>query len=144
MKKDPRVYLAQILERIERISNYTSEGKKEFFSDQRTQDAVIRNFEVIGEVAKRIPETYRKTHPKPNIFSRFQPIAGLTLQFSFCIWVFIGWSRLGLGAASAAAQHVVTHPQPSHNPINFDFFLDSLLKSEFLSFDVISHIVELV
>ena len=43
-----------------------------------------------------------------------------------------------------AAQHVVTHPQPLHNPANFDFFLDSLLKSEFLSFDVISHIVELV
>ncbi len=63
MKKDPRVYLAQILERIERISNYTSEGKKAFFSDQRTQDAVIRNFEVIGEAAKRIPEAYRKKDP---------------------------------------------------------------------------------
>lgn len=30
-----------------------------FFSDLRTQDAVIRNFEVIGEAAKRIPEWYR-------------------------------------------------------------------------------------
>ena len=39
-----------------------------------------------------------------------------------------------LGAASAAAQYVVTHPQLSHNPINLDFLLDPLLKSEFLSF----------
>jgi hypothetical protein len=49
MKKDPRVYLAQILERIDRILKYTAEGKEAFFADPRTQDAVIRNFEVIGE-----------------------------------------------------------------------------------------------
>jgi len=30
MKKDPRVYLAQILERIDRILEYTSEGKAAF------------------------------------------------------------------------------------------------------------------
>lgn len=63
MKKDPRVYLAQILERIERIREYTVEGKEAFFADPRTQDAVIRNFEVIGEAAKRIPEEYRAQHP---------------------------------------------------------------------------------
>ncbi len=63
MKKDPRVYLAQILERMERILAYTSEGQEAFFADARTQDAVIRNFEVIGEAAKRISEEYRKEHP---------------------------------------------------------------------------------
>ena len=63
MKKDPRVYLAQILERIDRILEYTVDGKAAFFRDQRTQDAVIRNFEVIGEAAKRIPEDYRQTQP---------------------------------------------------------------------------------
>jgi uncharacterized protein with HEPN domain len=30
MKKDPRVYLAQILERIERIQEYTVNGKQAF------------------------------------------------------------------------------------------------------------------
>jgi len=63
MKKDPRVYLAQILERIDRILEYTAEGKEAFFADPRTQDAVIRNFEVIGEAAKRIPEEYRQRQP---------------------------------------------------------------------------------
>jgi uncharacterized protein with HEPN domain len=63
MKKDPRVYLAQILERINRIREYTIGGKEAFFSDERTQDAVIRNFEIIGEAAKRIPDEYRKNHP---------------------------------------------------------------------------------
>ncbi len=62
MKKDPRVYLAQIMERIDRISEYTADGKNAFFADQRTQDAMIRNFEVIGEAAKGIPEEYRKNY----------------------------------------------------------------------------------
>jgi len=59
MTKDPRVYLVQILERIERIIQYTASGKSTFFSDPLTQDAVIRNFEVIGEAAKRISDEYR-------------------------------------------------------------------------------------
>jgi hypothetical protein len=41
---------------------------------------------------------------------------------------------LGLGDATAAAQYVVTQPQKSHNPFNFDFLLDSLSKSDFFSF----------
>ena len=32
MKKDPRVYLSQILERIDRINEYTSEGEKQVFA----------------------------------------------------------------------------------------------------------------
>jgi len=42
MKKDPRIYLAQILERINRIKEYTANGKQAFFAEPRTQDAVIR------------------------------------------------------------------------------------------------------
>jgi len=30
MKKDPRIYLAQILERIDRIHDYTAEGNRPF------------------------------------------------------------------------------------------------------------------
>jgi len=63
MKKDPRIYLAQILERIDRINSYTAEGRLAFFDDPRTQDAVIRNFEVIGEAAKRVPDDFRQNHP---------------------------------------------------------------------------------
>lgn len=63
MKKDSRVYLAQILERIERITAYTKSGKESFFSGPIIQDAVIRNLEVIGEAAKRIPEDYRASLP---------------------------------------------------------------------------------
>jgi uncharacterized protein with HEPN domain len=64
MKKDQRVYLAQILERIIRIETYTKSGQKNFFSDSMIQDSVIRNLEVIGEAAARIDEEYRSAHPE--------------------------------------------------------------------------------
>lgn len=63
MKKDPRVYLAQILERAERILSFTHEGRDAFFRSHLIQDAVIRNFEIIGEAAKRVPEEFRQLHP---------------------------------------------------------------------------------
>jgi uncharacterized protein with HEPN domain len=61
--KDPRVYLAHILERADRIEAYVRDGRPAFFADVKTQDAVIRNFEVIGEAAKRVPLDYRTAHP---------------------------------------------------------------------------------
>lgn len=62
MTKDPRVYLAHILERAIRIEEYLREGEAAFMQDRKTQDAVIRNFEVIGEAAKRVPAEYRAKH----------------------------------------------------------------------------------
>jgi len=41
---------------------------------------------------------------------------------------------LGLDAASVAKQYIVTHPQPSHNPINLSFLFEPLSDSNFLSF----------
>lgn len=63
MTKDPRVYLAHILERADRIAIYVLDGQAAFLADHKTQDAMIRNFEVIGEAAKRVPAEYRAAHP---------------------------------------------------------------------------------
>lgn len=63
MKKDPRIYLARILECAERIAGYLPADEQAFLKDTKTQDAVIRNFEIIGEAAKRIPDEYRRQHP---------------------------------------------------------------------------------
>jgi len=63
MKNDPRVYLVQILERVDRILSFTGSEKDGFISDPLIQDAVIRKFEVIGEAAKRVPEEFRQVEP---------------------------------------------------------------------------------
>ncbi len=63
MRKDPRVYLAHMLECIRRIEAYTRDGEERFMRDTLIQDAVLRNLEVLGEVVKRVPESFRASHP---------------------------------------------------------------------------------
>ena len=64
MRKDPRLFLAKILECIERITQYTSSGKADFLSNIMIQDAVIRNLEIIGEASKRVESDYKSAHPE--------------------------------------------------------------------------------
>jgi len=54
LKKDPQIYLAHIRDSIQVIREYTEEGQKAFLKDRKTQDAVIRNLEIIGEAVKNI------------------------------------------------------------------------------------------
>jgi uncharacterized protein with HEPN domain len=52
-------YLAHILEAIERIERYTGDiSEVEFLENEMTQDAVIRNFEIIGEASRNITKDY--------------------------------------------------------------------------------------
>jgi uncharacterized protein with HEPN domain len=52
--KDDRIYLLHIRDAIQSILQYTSPGKDAFFEDRKTQDAVVRNLEIIGEATKHI------------------------------------------------------------------------------------------
>jgi uncharacterized protein with HEPN domain len=64
MKRDYRLYLDDILEAIEKIEKYVKGMSfDEFVEDTKTIDAVVRNFEIIGEAAKHIPPTMRETYP---------------------------------------------------------------------------------
>lgn len=64
MTKDQRVYMAHILECAERIEQFTADGQGRFLQDVMVQDAVLRNFEIIGEAAKRVDDEYRAAHPE--------------------------------------------------------------------------------
>ena len=61
MKNDD-LYLRHILDAIERILTYTTEGRDSFLLDLKTQDAVIRNLQIIGEAAKRVSAPTREAH----------------------------------------------------------------------------------
>lgn len=60
--KDDRVYLLHIQDAIEQISQYTAEGKDVFLGDRKTQDAVVRNLEIIGEAVKQLSPALRAKH----------------------------------------------------------------------------------
>ena len=57
------MYCLHIREAIQRVFAYTTEGKDAFLGDPKTQDAVVRNLEVIGEAAKNVSEGLKATHP---------------------------------------------------------------------------------
>jgi len=60
-----RVYIQDILEAIQRIDEYlTGITFEEFSKDNKTIDAVVRNFAVIGEAAKNVPVSVKRKHPE--------------------------------------------------------------------------------
>jgi uncharacterized protein with HEPN domain len=61
--KDDRLYLTHIAECIERIESYTAGGKQAFMASTLVQDAVVRNFEIIGEATKRISAHMKGQRP---------------------------------------------------------------------------------
>ncbi len=69
-------YLSHILEAIERIDRYTENmSEVAFLEDEMSQDAVIRNFEVIGEASHNIEVHYPKfasTHPELPLAFAYQ------------------------------------------------------------------------
>jgi uncharacterized protein with HEPN domain len=79
MTRDPQRlsdFLTHILEAIERIEEYVSDlDEMAFLENKLVQDAVIRNFEVIGEasnnIEKRFPE-FITSHPELPLASAYQ------------------------------------------------------------------------
>lgn len=62
--KDDKAYLLDLLERIQRVEAFTQNGREEFFQSILIQDGVIRNFEVMGEIVKRLSQELKQNHPE--------------------------------------------------------------------------------
>ena len=63
--KDDMVYIEHILQSIDRIEAYLSGKDHQSFSDDfMTQDAVVRQLEIIGEATKRISKELRNQNPQ--------------------------------------------------------------------------------
>ncbi len=54
-----------IKEAIERISSYTKDmDYRRFRQEAMIQDAVVRNFEILGEAAKNVSAVLKRKHPE--------------------------------------------------------------------------------
>ena len=51
-----RLYLGHILAAIDDIADFTRAGREAFIPDRKTQSAVIRQLEIIGEAVKRLTQ----------------------------------------------------------------------------------------
>lgn len=73
--RKPKLLLEDILESAEKIITYTqSLTYDEFIADSKTIDAVIRNFEIIGEAANRLPDELKDNSEEIN----WHKLRGLT------------------------------------------------------------------
>ena len=71
--KDDRIYLLHIRDAIQYIAEYTTAGQESFFADRKTQDAVVRNLEIIGEATKRLSPSLKDAHSDIS----WKPMAGM-------------------------------------------------------------------
>ncbi|MBO6531673.1 MULTISPECIES: DUF86 domain-containing protein [unclassified Allomuricauda] len=64
-KRDNVLLIHDMIESVQKIMTYTRDMSfDQFKSDSKTVDAVIRNFEVIGEAANRLTENYKNNNPE--------------------------------------------------------------------------------
>jgi len=62
--KDDRTYLLHIRIRDSArwVAQFVTEGKSVFLGDRKTQNAVIRELEIIGEAVKNLSSRFREAH----------------------------------------------------------------------------------
>ncbi|MEA2035394.1 MAG: DUF86 domain-containing protein [Euryarchaeota archaeon] len=66
-KEDIELFLDDIIEASSRISTYIKYLDSDvFMKDIMIQDAVIRNFEIVGEAVKNLPQNFREEYSYVN------------------------------------------------------------------------------
>ena len=67
MKRDYGLFLKDIVTACQYIQDFVAGmSYSKFLHDKKTTSAVIRQFEIIGEAAKNIPDSIRKKYSKIN------------------------------------------------------------------------------
>lgn len=62
-KRDSILLINDILLAISKIRNYTAnQSFDDFKKDDKTIDAVVRNFEIIAEAARKLPDSFKEQY----------------------------------------------------------------------------------
>jgi uncharacterized protein with HEPN domain len=74
VSRDPVLLVDDMITACEKIQRYLARRPRSAFeSDEQAFDAVLKNLEVIGEAAKRVPTEVKESHPE----IAWRDIAGL-------------------------------------------------------------------
>lgn len=93
-ERDYRLFLNDILDSIEKIEEYTSGMDfRKFTSNQMAIDAVIRNFEIIGEAAKNIPDDVQTKYPSVP-WNKMKAMRNIVIHEYFGVDVNITWKTI--------------------------------------------------
>lgn len=57
-------YLRDLITELNDVAAFTTDGREAFMANRMAQKAVIRSYEIIGEIVKRIPQDVRDAHPQ--------------------------------------------------------------------------------
>lgn len=63
MNERDRLYLGHVLEAVAAIEAFTADGRAYFMADLKTQSAVIRQIEIIGEAVKNLDAALLASEP---------------------------------------------------------------------------------
>lgn len=63
MNERDRLYLTHVVSAIDAARSFTAEGREAFMADSKTQSAVIRQIEIIGEAVKRLGDEAKNVEP---------------------------------------------------------------------------------
>lgn len=90
-KRDPRLFLTDMLEAIAKIERYTDGlSFEQFEANEMLLDAVVRNLEIIGEAARYIPPTLREQYAQVE-WSRVVGFRNIVIHAYFAVDVEIVW-----------------------------------------------------
>lgn len=81
-KRNPLLFLADILRAIEKIERYIQSGKQEFFENETIQDATLFRLQTIGEAVNQLPQELKEKYPD----IRWQDIVGFRNILAHRYW----------------------------------------------------------
>lgn len=90
-RREPLLLVSDILESGRKKLDYTAGMDFDSFTkDEKTIDAVIRNFQIIGEAANRLPDEFREQHSEVDWY-RIRGFCNRIIHHYFGIDLEIVW-----------------------------------------------------
>jgi uncharacterized protein with HEPN domain len=110
--KSNRPYLAQIADAIAAIDAYVAGGRQTFLRERMIQDAVVRNFEIIGEAAGRLSSALREDNTVP--WARVIAFRNRLIHGYWSIDLHLVWDVIEheLPTLKAAVDQLLAQPDP--------------------------------